>query len=72
MDATSLHVQSPGKESQHQSLGRDSKVESLQLAIRDLENKLALALQHNANMYALSNKSNAPSQTIGSQVGNIN
>ena len=32
------------------SQARDRKLDSLRLAIRDLENKLALALQHNADM----------------------
>jgi hypothetical protein len=32
------------------SQAREKKLDSLRLAIRDLENKLALALQHNADM----------------------
>ena len=37
-----------------QLAAKDRKVDELRLAIRDLESKLALALQHNADMCALS------------------
>lgn len=35
---------------QHSNASKDSRIDALQLAIRDLENKLAAALQHNADM----------------------
>ncbi len=48
------------------SRDRESRIDALQLAIRDLENKLALALQHNADMYTFNTFSvfNVPRQSL--------